>query len=91
MRASGRPSRILQMESETTPDGKITYAAGVRERLYQNALAALAPWRGKVAIYLCMEFEPMWKAVMGYAPPMPDGLDREINTSAFAKLRLGRA
>ena len=35
-------SKLLQMETETTPDGKITYASAVRERLYRNALEALA-------------------------------------------------
>jgi spore photoproduct lyase len=81
-----RHSKLLQMETETTPDGKITYAFAVRERLYRNALEALAPWRGKVFQYLCMEHKPMWDAVMGFAYASMGEFDDAFNDSAFAKL-----
>jgi spore photoproduct lyase len=82
-----RHSKLLQMETETTPDGKITYAFAVREKLYRNALQALQPWQGKVFQYLCMEHKPMWDAVMGFAYPNMAVFDDAFNDSAFAKLR----
>ena len=82
-----RHSKLLQMETEITPDGKITYAFAVRERLYRNALAALDPWRGKVFQYLCMEHKPMWDAVMGFAYPDVPAFEDDFNGSAFAKLK----
>lgn len=80
-------SKLLQMETETTPDGKITYAFPVRRKLYANALAALAPWRDQVFQYLCMEHRPMWEAVMGFAYGSMGEMDDVFNQSAFAKLR----
>lgn len=82
-----RHSKLLQMETETTPDGKITYAFAVREKLYRNALQALEPWKGQVFRYMCMEHKPMWDAVMGFAYPNMAVFDDAFNDSAFAKLR----
>ncbi|MEO7427295.1 MAG: spore photoproduct lyase family protein [Fibrobacteria bacterium] len=82
-----RHSKLLQMETETTPDGKITYAFAVREKLYRNALQALQPWQGSVFQYMCMEHKPMWDAVMGFAYPNMAVFDDAFNASAFAKLR----
>ena len=79
-------SKLLQMETEFTPDGKITYAFAVREKLYRNALNALEPWRGKVFQYLCMEHKPMWDAVMGYDYPNMAVFDDAFNEDVFAKL-----
>jgi spore photoproduct lyase len=84
-----RHSKLLQMETETTPDGKITYAFAVREKLYRNALQALAPWEGEVFRYLCMEHKPMWDSVMGFAYPSMGEFDDVFNASAFAKLGTG--
>jgi spore photoproduct lyase len=81
-----RHSKLLQMETETTPDGKITYAFAVREKLYRNALQALEPWKGRVFQYMCMEHKPMWDAVMGFAYPNMAVFDDAFNDSAFAKL-----
>jgi spore photoproduct lyase len=80
-------SKLLQMETEITPDGKITYAFEVREKLYRNALEALSPWRDSVFQYMCMEHKPMWDAVMGFAYPNMGEFDDAFNASAFAKLR----
>lgn len=79
-------SKLLQMETEITGDGKITYAFPVREKLYRNVLEALAPWRGAVFQYLCMEHRPMWETVMGYAYNSMGEMDEVFNDSAFAKL-----
>jgi spore photoproduct lyase len=81
-----RRSKVLQMETEVTPDNKITYACAVRKKLYRNALKALTPWKGKVVQYLCMEFHDMWQEVMGYTYTDNNGLNEAINESAFAKL-----
>jgi spore photoproduct lyase len=86
LRVSFRRSKVLQMEREITPDKKITYHHRVRRRLYENALTALSPWRDKVAIYFCMEFDKMWRELMGHGFEDNDGLNRAINSSAFAKL-----
>ncbi|MFC1584958.1 radical SAM protein [Fibrobacterota bacterium] len=87
LRKTFRNSKILQMESELTPDKKTTYAYPVRKKLYDNALEALEPWTGMVVQYLCMEFPPMWKEVMGCTFEDKDGLNKAINESAFAKLK----
>ena len=85
-RKSGRPSKILQMDGEWTPDGKWTYSFDVRKQLYQNALDHLRPWKGKVFTYLCMEHKPMWDAVMDYTYKSIPEMDEAFNDSAFAKL-----
>lgn len=81
-----RFSKLLQMETEVTPDGKTTYAAPVREALYRNALAALAPWKGQVFQYLCMEHAPLWDRVMGFHYPSMGAFDEAFNEAAFPKL-----
>ncbi len=86
LRSKFQSSKLLQMRTETTPDGKITYAFDIREGLYRNALEALLPWKDKVFQYLCMEHAPMWKAVMGYDYPNMAAFDDVFNASAFAKL-----
>lgn len=85
-RAKYRHSKLLQMEFETTPEGKLTYPRFWREALYANARAALAPWRGKVFQYLCMEHAPVWNAVMGYDYPNMKAFDDAFNADVFAKV-----
>jgi spore photoproduct lyase len=85
-RTKYKHSKLLQMETEITPDGKITYAFPVREKLYRNALDALAPWKGQVFQYLCMEHKPMWDSVMGFAYASMGEFDEAFNDSAFAKI-----
>jgi spore photoproduct lyase len=79
-------SKLLQMDLEETPDGKLTYPFDVREALYRNALSALEPWKGKVFQYMCMEHRPMWEAVMGFAYPNMGEFDAVFNDSVFPKL-----
>jgi spore photoproduct lyase len=86
LREGYRHSKILQMETETTPDGKITYTFPVRERLYKNALDTLKPWKGDVFQYLCMEHKPMWDAVMDYTYKNVPEFEEDFNNSAFGKL-----
>ncbi len=87
LRSKFQSSKLLQMRTETTPDGKITYAFDIREALYRNALQALSPWKGQVFQYLCMEHAPMWNSVMGYDYPNMAAFDDVFNASAFAKIK----
>ena len=85
-RGKYRHSKLLQMEFEETPDGKLTYPFAVRKNLYLNALADLEPWKGKVFQYLCMEHRPIWEAVMGFAYANMGEFDEIFNNSVFAKI-----
>jgi spore photoproduct lyase len=85
-RSKYQHSKLLQMEFETTPEGKLTYPRPVREALYKNAREALEPWRAKVFQYLCMEHAPLWNAVMGYDYPNMKAFDDVFNENVFAKL-----
>lgn len=86
MRTSYEGSKLLQMPTEKTPDGKITYSFEIREKLYTNVLQALKPWEGKVFQYLCMEHKPMWDKVMPYTYTSMGEFDDTFSDSAFAKL-----
>ncbi len=85
-RGKYRHSQLLQMEFETTPDGKLTYPFAVRADLYRRALKALWPWRDRVFQYLCMEHKPMWEALFGFAYPSMRAFDDTFNDSVFDKL-----
>ncbi len=86
LRKGYRHSKILQMEMETTPDGKITYAFEVRKKLYQNALKALGPWKNKVFQYLCMEHNKMWDEIMDVTYKNMKEFDDVFNEDVFSKL-----
>jgi|GEM_PF-5124699 len=81
-------SKIWQMDTEETPDGKITYAYSVRQQLYAEALKALSPWKGKVYTYMCMEFQDMWEELYGFAYHDMESFNQDMNKHVWDKLGL---
>jgi len=86
VRTGYKYSKILQMPTEETPDGKITYAFKIRKKLYQNALNHFSVWKGSVFQYLCMEHKPMWDEVMDTTYKNMTEFNTIFNASAFPKL-----
>ncbi len=85
LRENYNHSKILQMETEVTQDGKITYVFDIRKKLYQNVLRSFSPWKQKVFQYLCMEAAPMWDDVMDYTYKSVAEFEEDFNQSAFSK------
>ena len=55
IRQRGEPTRILQAELVADPHGKLTYPDELKVRMFSTMYRALAPWHGRVFLYLCME------------------------------------
>ncbi|MBI4224361.1 MAG: hypothetical protein HY609_05460, partial [Deltaproteobacteria bacterium] len=69
IRRGGLPTKMLQMPFQKDPLGKWTYPDRLKEEMFKTLYQALAPWHGKVFIYLCMEKPEIWKKVFGFAYP----------------------
>lgn len=66
LRASGRPSRTLQMELVETA-GKYSYPAEIKRELFAHAYGSFTqPWKtpGGPFFYLCMELPQLWEPVL---------------------------
>jgi spore photoproduct lyase len=86
VRAHWSHSKLLQMQTELTPDGKVTYAKEVRLAMYSHVLAQMGSWREQICTYLCMEFRDVWQQVLGYEHPDHDAFNQWIMDSAFSKI-----
>ena len=63
IRELGNPTKMTQIDFVTDPHGKLTYPDDVKIRMFRLWHEALAPWRGRVFMYLCMEKAEIWQAV----------------------------
>ncbi|MGL1936456.1 MAG: hypothetical protein OCD01_15605 [Fibrobacterales bacterium] len=86
LRKSYTKSKLLQMPTEETPDNKITYTKDIRVKMYDVAFAALEPWKNKVFIYLCMEFDELWARYFDYTYKNHREFNNALNDSAFDKI-----
>ena len=66
IRRRGEPTRILQTRLVKDPHGKLTYADDLKVEMFQTMYHALAPWRGRVFMYLCMEKPAIWDRAFGW-------------------------
>jgi spore photoproduct lyase len=66
IRRRGEPTRILQAELVKDPHGKLTYPDDLKVQMFSTMYRALAPWRGTVFMYLCMEKPGIWDRAFGW-------------------------
>jgi spore photoproduct lyase len=78
IRELGNATRIHQMEMVADPHGKLTYPDSIKIEMFAAMYEALAPWRGDVFTYLCMEKTEIWQQALGYAYPSNEEFEREF-------------
>ena len=66
IRRRGEPTRILQTRLVKDPHGKLTYPDELKVEMFSAMYRALAPWRGRVFMYLCMEKPAIWERAFGW-------------------------
>ena len=66
IRRRGEPTRILQTDLVKDPHGKLTYPDDLKVAMFSTMYRALAPWRGRVFMYLCMEKPAIWDRAFGW-------------------------
>ena len=66
IRRRGEPTRILQTRLVKDPHGKLTYPDDLKVEMFSTMYRALAPWRGRVFMYLCMEKPSIWDRAFGW-------------------------
>ena len=66
IRRRGEPTRILQTRLVKDPHGKLTYSDDLKVEMFRAMYRALAPWRGRVFMYLCMEKPAIWDRAFGW-------------------------
>lgn len=66
IRRRGEPTRILQTRLVKDPHGKLTYPDDRKVEMFSAMYRALAPWRGRVFMYLCMEKPAIWERALGW-------------------------
>jgi spore photoproduct lyase len=88
IRALGYPTKILQAELAPDPHGKLTYADEVKIKLFKTMYDALAPWRDRVFIYLCMEKAEIWENAFGYVYRNNDEFEKEFGRKTMGKISL---
>lgn len=88
IREHGGTEKILQMETEIGPHGKVTYPEKTREILFRGMVEAFKDWRGKVFMYLCMEDSNMWKRVFGWSYADSSDFERDFFLKAGTKVGL---
>ncbi|BCD59868.1 spore photoproduct lyase [Nitratiruptor sp. YY08-14] len=85
LRKRAMKSKILQMPL-TDAAGKLSYPLEIKEQMFRFAYDALAPWRGKVFFYMCMEDHSLWKKVFGYEYPTNESFELDMKYSYLAKI-----
>ena len=66
IRRRGEPTRILQTHLVKDPHGKLTYPDDLKVEMFRTMYRALAQWRGRVFMYLCMEKPSIWDRAFGW-------------------------
>ena len=66
IRRRGEPTRILQTDLVKDPHGKLTYPDDLKVVMFSTMYRALAAWRGRVFMYLCMEKPAIWDRAFGW-------------------------
>ena len=66
IRRRGEPTRILQTDLVKDPHGKLTYPDDLKVAMFSTMYRALAPWRERVFMYLCMEKPAIWDRAFGW-------------------------
>lgn len=67
--------RLTSGEHVPCPDGKLRYFLPLRVRLYRHLVQLLHAWDHRLFLYLCMESNQVWDAVLGRRPGSMAGVD----------------
>jgi spore photoproduct lyase len=81
-------SRILQMEFEKAPKGKLTYPEQVKLDMFHSMNNNFSSWNGKVFFYLCMEKKLFWDEVFGFHYPKNQDFADAFEKSISTKIRV---
>ena len=83
IRQRGEPTRILQAELVADPHGKLTYPDQLKVRMFRTMHRALAPWHGRVFMYLCMEKATIWDQAFGWRFASNDEFERAFGAATL--------
>jgi spore photoproduct lyase len=86
IRQRGGPTQVLKMPLIETA-GKWSYPHEIKRELFLLAAEALADWRGKVFMYLCMEDPALWREVLGYDYPDNRAFESAMKAAYLEKMR----
>jgi len=81
-------SRILQMEFEKAPKGKLTYPEEVKLKMFHSMNNNFKNWKGKVFFYLCMEKKLFWDEVFGFHYPKNQDFADAFEKSLATKINI---
>ena len=87
IRGSGTKSRILQMNMQPNPEGKMTYPDPVKRELFRHAYQPFSPWHGDVFFYLCMEERRFWQDTFGFAYETNEDFENLLNDAIWTKMQ----
>jgi spore photoproduct lyase len=90
IRELGHPTKILQTELAPDPHGKLTYPDAIKINLFKTMYSALAPWHGKVFMYLCMEKASIWEQTFGYVYRTNEEFEKEFGRQTMRKIHSPR-
>lgn len=74
-------SRIVYGEFIQGMDGKMRYFKPLRMELYKRITEYIRKNAPDVCVYFCMEDDDIWREVMGFVPPEPDGISDMLDDS----------
>ena len=83
IRQRGEPTRILQADLVADPHGKLTYPDDLKVRMFHTMYRALAPWHGRVFLYLCMEKAAIWDRAFGWRYASNDEFERAFGAATL--------
>jgi spore photoproduct lyase len=75
-------SAIVHGEFITGIDNKMRYFKPLRMDIYRRMAAWIRAYAPDVALYLCMEDEPVWQHSLGFTPQSKGGLPAMLDESA---------
>jgi len=86
LRERGFPSKILQMEMVSDPNGKMTYPDEIKSKMYRRLYQGFSTWHSDVFFYLCMETPEIWKNLFGYAYGSNEEFEKEFGKAVRRKI-----
>jgi len=87
IRHSKLKTKVLKMEMVPNPEGKLTYPAPIKEKLFKHAFDAFSPWHDKVYFYLCMEEARFWKTTFGWVHESNEKFELDFGLQVMKKIR----
>lgn len=86
IRTLGYQTKILQTDFVPDPHGKLTYADGVKVKMFKTLYETFSPWRERVFMYLCMEKAAIWENAFGYVYSNNDAFEEDFGRKTMSKI-----